>query len=233
MYRIGYAPGTCDFFHIGHLNLLRNARKHCDVLIAGVVADEIAFRVKGVVPVIPIADRLEIVRCIKFVDSAYPHVKDDILAVWQELPSICCSRVTTGRAPRRAGALNAISRRLVSSCAFFPTPPRFRALCCGRPYNPIRFHDPIPAAEFGQRLSQNSGGTLRARLKASREPGICRRRPIPFRFESKDRSDARHCLWRRCSYFSTGSCNDIDHPRKKSRSSRSGRPALGVDRCAR
>jgi glycerol-3-phosphate cytidylyltransferase len=85
MYRIGYAPGTFDLFHIGHLNLLGNARKHCDTLIAGVVADEIALRVKGVVPVIPIADRLEILRCIKFVDSAYPHVKDDILAVWQEL----------------------------------------------------------------------------------------------------------------------------------------------------
>ncbi len=85
MRRIGYAPGTFDLFHIGHLNLLRNARKHCDILIAGVVADEIAFRVKGVVPVIPVADRLEILRCIKFVDSAYPHVKDDILAVWREL----------------------------------------------------------------------------------------------------------------------------------------------------
>ena len=85
MNRIGYAPGTFDLFHIGHLNLLRNARKHCGILIAGVVADDIAFRVKGVVPIIPIADRLEILRNIKFVDSAYAHVKDDILAVWQEL----------------------------------------------------------------------------------------------------------------------------------------------------
>lgn len=85
MHRIGYAPGTFDLFHVGHLNLLRNAKAHCDILIAGVVCDEIAFRVKGVVPVIPIADRLEILRNVKFVSSAYSHTEDDILAVWRDL----------------------------------------------------------------------------------------------------------------------------------------------------
>lgn len=85
MHRIGYAPGTFDLFHIGHLNLLRNARGHCDFLIAGVVSDEIALRAKGVVPVVPIADRLEILRCVRFVGAAYPHMVDDILAVWREL----------------------------------------------------------------------------------------------------------------------------------------------------
>ncbi|PSJ62740.1 adenylyltransferase/cytidyltransferase family protein [Pseudaminobacter soli (ex Li et al. 2025)] len=85
MSRIGYAPGTLDLFHVGHLNLLRNARAHCDILIAGVVSDEIALRAKGVLPVIPVADRLEILRCVKFVDAACPHTADDILAVWREL----------------------------------------------------------------------------------------------------------------------------------------------------
>lgn len=85
MHRIGYAPGTFDLFHVGHLNLLRNAKAHCEILIAGVVSDEIAFRVKGIVPVIPIADRLEIIRNIKFVSTVYSHMLDDILAVWREL----------------------------------------------------------------------------------------------------------------------------------------------------
>ena len=65
MIRIGYAPGAFDLFHIGHLNLLRRAKEHCDFLIAGVVADEVLVQHKKVTPVIPLSERVEIVRHVK------------------------------------------------------------------------------------------------------------------------------------------------------------------------
>ncbi|WP_024285412.1 adenylyltransferase/cytidyltransferase family protein [Cellulomonas sp. KRMCY2] len=83
--RIGYAPGVYDLFHVGHLNILRHARSQCDFLIAGVVSDEMAERVKGRRPVIPLSERLEIVRSISFVDEARAEVLPEKLATWQQV----------------------------------------------------------------------------------------------------------------------------------------------------
>jgi glycerol-3-phosphate cytidylyltransferase len=85
MIRIGYAPGAFDLFHIGHLNLLRRAKERCDFLIAGVVADEVLIEHKKVMPVIPFAERLEIVRNVKSVDMALAAVTNDKTEIWREL----------------------------------------------------------------------------------------------------------------------------------------------------
>jgi glycerol-3-phosphate cytidylyltransferase len=83
--RIGYAAGAFDLFHVGHLNILRHARSQCDYLIAGVVSDEMLLRTKGSYPVVPLAERLEIVRHISYVDEAVPEVLEDKLDTWREL----------------------------------------------------------------------------------------------------------------------------------------------------
>ncbi|WP_338801910.1 adenylyltransferase/cytidyltransferase family protein [Pseudomonas sp. RSB 5.4] len=85
MIRIGYAPGAYDLFHIGHLNLLRQAKERCDFLIAGVVADDVLIEYKGVKPVIPLVERLEIVRNVRHVDAAYPAFTNDKVAIWKDL----------------------------------------------------------------------------------------------------------------------------------------------------
>ena len=85
MIRIGYAPGAFDLFHVGHLNLLRRAKERCDYLIAGVVADEVLIKHKGVTPVIPLAERLEIVRNIRCVDAAHAAMTNDKIEIWKDL----------------------------------------------------------------------------------------------------------------------------------------------------
>lgn len=85
MARIGYAPGAYDLFHIGHLNLLRRAKERCDFLIVRVVADDVLVQHKNVTPVIPEADRLEIVRNIRFVDMTHLATTNDKTEIWKEL----------------------------------------------------------------------------------------------------------------------------------------------------
>jgi glycerol-3-phosphate cytidylyltransferase len=83
--RIGYAPGVWDLFHIGHLNLLRNASEACDHLIVGVVSDDLAQRNKGNRPVVPLDERLAIVGAIRYVDEAVVEDLPHKLEVWEQL----------------------------------------------------------------------------------------------------------------------------------------------------
>lgn len=81
---IGYTAGVYDLFHIGHLNLLKNAKGLCDKLIVGVTVDELVLY-KGKRAMIPFEDRIEIVRNIKFVDAAVPQYDMDKLSMCKKL----------------------------------------------------------------------------------------------------------------------------------------------------
>ncbi len=70
--KIGYTTGVFDLFHIGHVNVLRNAKSLCDRLIVGVTSDDlVSYKNKNAV--IPFDERIEIVRSCKYVDLAVPQ----------------------------------------------------------------------------------------------------------------------------------------------------------------
>jgi glycerol-3-phosphate cytidylyltransferase len=81
---IGYTSGVYDLFHIGHLNLIRNAKGMCDKLIVGVTADDlVSYKNKKVV--IPHNERIEIVRAIEYVDSVVQQENMDKFEMWRKL----------------------------------------------------------------------------------------------------------------------------------------------------
>jgi len=82
--QIGYTSGVYDLFHIGHLNLLRNAKGMCDKLIVGVTSDKLV-EYKNKRAVIPHNERMEIVRAIEYVDSVVPQEDMDKFAMWKKL----------------------------------------------------------------------------------------------------------------------------------------------------
>ena len=84
-YKIGYTTGVYDLFHIGHLNVLRNAKKMCDYLIVGVSTDELTEEYKHHKPIIPYEERKAIVEALRYVDRVVPQTTMDKRAAWEDL----------------------------------------------------------------------------------------------------------------------------------------------------
>lgn len=84
-YAVGYTTGVFDLFHIGHLNILKNAKQQCDYLIVGVSTDELVEEYKGKTPIIPFEERIAIVESIKYVDKVVPQISMDKFKAWEDL----------------------------------------------------------------------------------------------------------------------------------------------------
>lgn len=81
---VGYTTGVFDLFHVGHLNILKRAKEHCDYLIVGVSTDELVEKYKAHKPVIPFEERVQIVEAIKYVDKVVPQTEMDKMEAWKQ-----------------------------------------------------------------------------------------------------------------------------------------------------
>ena len=84
-YKIGYTTGVFDMFHIGHLNILRQAKAECEHLIVGVSTDELVESYKHKRPIIPFAERKAIVEAIQYVDEVVAQEDRDKIGAYNRL----------------------------------------------------------------------------------------------------------------------------------------------------
>ena len=74
---LGYTTGVFDLFHVGHLNLLRNAKALCDTLIVGCSEDSVVKKMKNKNPIIPFIERVEILEAIPYTDLVVSQSLED------------------------------------------------------------------------------------------------------------------------------------------------------------
>jgi glycerol-3-phosphate cytidylyltransferase len=84
MYKTGFVSGIFDLFHVGHLDLLKKAKSYCDYLIVTVATDEKTLQKKKHAPIIPYAERMEILRAIKYVDEVVEEINFDKIEAYQK-----------------------------------------------------------------------------------------------------------------------------------------------------
>lgn len=72
----GYAGGTFDLFHYGHVDFLWRCKRNCDYLIVSLNTDEFAARYKRK-PILTLDERIESVEGCRHVDQVIVNVDDE------------------------------------------------------------------------------------------------------------------------------------------------------------
>ena len=82
---IVYTLGTFDLLHIGHLALLEYCEKIGDIVVVGVASDEVVNSYKPNVPVIPLEERMEMLKALRCVDVVRPYHKLEYVSACEEI----------------------------------------------------------------------------------------------------------------------------------------------------
>lgn len=80
-----YTVGTFDLLHVGHLALLEYCKSLGDTVAVGVAADEVVLLYKPNIPVIPLDQRIEMLKALSCVDIVIPYHELDYLTVCKEV----------------------------------------------------------------------------------------------------------------------------------------------------
>jgi cytidyltransferase-like protein len=80
-----YTVGTFDLLHIGHLDLLEYCKTLGDKFVVGVASDEVVGSYKRNVPVIPLAQRMQMLKALKCVNDVVSYNKLDYVPNCKEL----------------------------------------------------------------------------------------------------------------------------------------------------
>lgn len=71
--KIGFTASTFDLLHAGHVQMLREAKEHCEYLICGLQIDPTIDRKEKNSPVQTIVERYTQLNGVKYVDEIIPY----------------------------------------------------------------------------------------------------------------------------------------------------------------
>ena len=80
-----YTVGTFDLLHVGHLALLEYCRTLGDVVAVGIGSDSVVNSYKPNVPVIPLNQRMEMLKALRCVDIVRPYYELEYVSACKEL----------------------------------------------------------------------------------------------------------------------------------------------------
>ncbi len=80
-----YTVGTWDLLHVGHLALLQHCKALGGTVAVGVASDEVVASYKKNHPVIPLDQRIEMLKALRCVDIVRPYYELEYTSACREL----------------------------------------------------------------------------------------------------------------------------------------------------
>ena len=80
-----YTVGTWDLLHVGHLAILQHCKTLGSTVAVGVASDEVVASYKRNIPVVPLEQRMEMLKALGCVDIVRPYYELEYTSACKEL----------------------------------------------------------------------------------------------------------------------------------------------------